>query len=330
VTEGHAFARAGVLGNPSDGYFGKTLSVIVRNYRARVWLEASREIRIQAEGEEGVTLPSLESLVASIRKAGCRGGSPLVQAAIKVFADHRREGGAPLPDRSFTLRWESAIPRQVGLGGSSAIVTATFRALMAFFEIDIPRPTLANLILAAEVDELGIVAGLQDRVAQVYEGLVYMDFSREILEEQGHGTYEPMDPSLLPRLFLAHRPAAGKASGRIHRGLRDRWERGETQVRDAMARIAALAEAGRAALLSGDHRTFFSLMDENFELRRGLMPVAEEDLAMVERARSLGAPAKLTGSGGAIIGAVESEAMGSEVRRQLRMLGAVVFEPVVQ
>ena len=97
-----------------------------------------------------------------------------------------------------------------------------------------------------------------------------------------------------------------------------------------MARIAALAEAGRAALLSGDHRTFFSLMDENFELRRGLMPVAEEDLAMVERARSLGAPAKLTGSGGAIIGAVESEAMGSEVRRQLRMLGAVVFEPVVQ
>ena len=37
--------------------------------------------------------------------------------------------------------------------------------------------------------ELNINAGLQDRVVQVYEGLVYMDFSRDVIKSKGHGEY---------------------------------------------------------------------------------------------------------------------------------------------
>ena len=33
-----AYARAGLLGNPSDGYNGKTISIIVRNFWAEVVL----------------------------------------------------------------------------------------------------------------------------------------------------------------------------------------------------------------------------------------------------------------------------------------------------
>lgn len=33
-----AYARAGLLGNPSDGYNGKTVSLIVRNFWAEVVL----------------------------------------------------------------------------------------------------------------------------------------------------------------------------------------------------------------------------------------------------------------------------------------------------
>ncbi|MDA0285526.1 MAG: GHMP kinase, partial [Planctomycetota bacterium] len=33
-----AYARAGLIGNPSDGYYGRTLSLIVRNYWAEVVL----------------------------------------------------------------------------------------------------------------------------------------------------------------------------------------------------------------------------------------------------------------------------------------------------
>ena len=57
-----------------------------------------------------------------------------------------------------------------------------------------------QFILDVEVGELNINAGLQDRVVQVYEGLVYMDFSRAVMEEQGHGTYINMSGDSLPQV----------------------------------------------------------------------------------------------------------------------------------
>ena len=42
-------------------------------------------------------------------------------------------------------------------------------------------------------------AGLQDRVIQAYQGLVYMDFSRDLMDSRGYGEYERLDPALLPR-----------------------------------------------------------------------------------------------------------------------------------
>ena len=47
---------------------------------------------------------------------------------------------------------------------------------MKFFEVEIPLPIQANLVLETETRELGVPAGLQDRVIQAYEGVVYMDF----------------------------------------------------------------------------------------------------------------------------------------------------------
>ena len=38
LTRKRAFARAALLGNPSDGYGGKTISISVRNYWAVVVL----------------------------------------------------------------------------------------------------------------------------------------------------------------------------------------------------------------------------------------------------------------------------------------------------
>ena len=46
------------------------------------------------------------------------------------------------------------------------------RALMAFYNVEIPNHFLANLILSVETEELSIAAGLQDRVAQSYNGMV--------------------------------------------------------------------------------------------------------------------------------------------------------------
>ena len=94
----------------------------------------------------------------------------------------------PHSRRNFTLSYDTNIPRQVGLAGSSAIVTATLNCLMKFFNLndnDLPKPKRASFILNVESTELFIQAGLQDRVIQVYEGLVYMDFDDKLFEKQG-------------------------------------------------------------------------------------------------------------------------------------------------
>src|ERR1700704_5462689 len=121
-----AFARAGLVGNPSDGYHGRTISISVRN---------------------------------------------------------------------FWIRYETTIPRQVGLAGSSAIIVATLRCLMEFYDVTIPLAAQPTFVLSVEKEELSISAGLQDRVIQVHEGLVSMDFGVEqerLVDGFKSYAYEPL------------------------------------------------------------------------------------------------------------------------------------------
>ena len=50
----------------------------------------------------------------------------------------------------------------------------------------VPVVERPGLVLRAEED-LGITAGLQDRVVQVFGGVVYMDFAKDYMQTQGHG-----------------------------------------------------------------------------------------------------------------------------------------------
>jgi glucuronokinase len=329
IVERHAFARAGLLGNPSDGYFGRSLSAVIRNFCATVTLEESADLRIEPDSLDADVFRSIDELVDAVGRQGYYGGARLVKAAVKTFHDHCAKQNVALSRQNFTARYHSSIPRQVGLAGSSAIVTAALRALMDFYEVDIPLEHQPTLVLSAEVDELGITAGLQDRVAQVYQGLVYMDFSENFMRDFGHGVYESLDPTLLPRLFVAYQPYPTKVSGRVLNDLRSRWERGDPEVLEALDRIAELATRGRDALQQGTHEIFASLMNENFDLRRRIMRISELDLTMVEAARRLGASAKLTGSGGAVIGMYGDDDMKQQIARQLGALGAHVIEPVI-
>lgn len=67
-----------------------------------------------------------------------------------------------------------------------------------------PEKEQIKWALRVETEELGITAGLQDRVAQVMEGCVLMDFNKEAVEKTGNGVYTRVDVSLLPPLFLAY------------------------------------------------------------------------------------------------------------------------------
>lgn len=327
--ETHAFARAGLVGNPSDGYFGKTIALPIRDFAARIVIYDWPTIEILPSTEDHVRFDSLAELAEDVRRNGYYGALRLVTASLKKFHDYCVENKVDLPQRNFTIRYETDVPRQVGLAGSSAIITATFRALMRFYGVDIPVEILPNWVLATERDELRIMAGLQDRVAQAYEGLVYMDFERAKMERDGFGTYQPLDVSLLPPLYLAYQVQLSEESGVVHNNLRERWERGEEDVINAMREFANLTDRFRTALLAGKHDELSKIIDANFDLRRTIMNISPGHLQMVETARACGASAHFAGSGGAIIGTFPNAEAYQSLQRELSQLGCRVIRPKI-
>jgi glucuronokinase len=327
-----AYARAGLVGNPSDGYHGKTISVIVRNFSAEVVLYEWEDVELVLTDQDQSRFRSIHELVKDVQLHGYYGGVRLIKATIKKFAEYCLRQSHPLHERNFSIRYQSDIPRQVGLAGSSAMIVATLRCLMAFYQVDIPREVQASLALAVETEELGITAGLQDRAIQVYEGLLYMDFDPARMQERHSylcGCYEPLDPALLPPLYLAYSTDASEPTEVFHNDIRGRFNRGEQKVVRAMARFAALAMQAREALLARDVDRFSRLMDENFDTRRSIYNLPPRQVEMVERARQVGASAKFAGSGGAIVGVYRDEAMFHELQSELRTIHCRVLKPIV-
>jgi glucuronokinase len=325
----HAYARAGLVGNPSDGYFGKTISCVVRNFRATVRLWESPHFEIVPAHGDLARFDSVATFLRDQKLHGYYGGLRLMKAAVKRFHDYAKSIGRELHGRNFTLSFDTEIPRLVGLSGSSAIVVATMRALMQFYAVDIPVHLQPGLVLSAERDELGIAAGLQDRVIQTYEGMVYMDFDKSLIESRGFGQYVPMKPAKMPPVYLAYDPERAEISDVTHRNLRDLYNRGDETVVEAMTMYRTLTDRGRAAIDAGDWAELGRVMDENFDLRRTIMPIAPENFRMVEVARSTGASAKFAGSGGAIVGLYRDGLHYQQLSDALAAIRCTVLRPIV-
>ncbi|KAF2292279.1 hypothetical protein GH714_018408 [Hevea brasiliensis] len=276
--EHKAYARVGLLGNPSDVYYGRTISFSLGNFCATVQLQPSDDLVIKPHPKH--------DLVNRLQSEGYYGGVRLLMAICRVFYKHCKENQIDLHSGNFTLSYDTNIPRQ---------------ALSSNFDIP-DRAFRPNLVLNAE-EELGIVAGLQDRVAQVYGGLVNMDFSKENMDKLGHGIYTPMDISLLPPLHLIYAENPSD-SGKVHSTVRQRWLNGDKFIISSMAEVADIALEGRTAILDKDYAKLAGLMNRNFDLRRSMFGddvIGALNIEMVEVARRVGAASKFTGSGGAVV-----------------------------
>jgi len=329
ICEATAYARAGLVGNPSDGYYGKTISVILRNFAAKVTLYESPELEIVPSFQDRSKYGSMRELREDVQAQGYYGGIRLMKATIRKFQDYCDQHEITVPERNFSIRYRSTIPIRVGLSGSSALVTATFRALMEFYEVDIPKAFQPTFILSVERDELGIAAGLQDRVIQVYEGCVFMDFDRDLLDARGYGRYEEIDPALLPNLFVAYRQDLAEGSEVFHNNIRERWLQGDPVVVDAMHEFASYAQTVRDLLAAGKGTDIGPWLNRNFDLRRSLYQLDPRNIDMVMRARAVGASCKFAGSGGAVIGTYEDEAMFERLRETYAEAGSLVFKPEI-
>ncbi len=283
-------ARAALAGNPSDGYGGAVLAVAFDDRAA--W-----------------------ALVAPATTRQVIPPAALVTAAVTRL---ERMIGTRLS--TSEVRWGTTIPRAVGLAGSSAIVIAVLRALCASHVIRLAPDALARLALEVETEELGIAAGLQDRIAQAYGGVTFMDFGSP-------HRFEPLPPDLLPPLVVAWREAHGEDSGIVHGDLRERYARGERRVHDALHDLARLAHRARDAVLAGDGEELARCADGSFDARAAMLDLDPRHVEMIEVARNAGAGANYAGSGGAIVCVCRDAAHQTGVIDALTLAGCTALAP---
>ncbi|KAG2454510.1 hypothetical protein HYH02_000357 [Chlamydomonas schloesseri] len=315
------FARVGLFGNPSDQYYGRTIAFSLANFWAEVTLTPSADaadtaVRIVPHPVYDSThFASLEQLVTRTSTEGLYGGVRLLLAACKRFGEHCQQHGIPLPPRrGFSLSYDTNVPRQTGLSGSSAIIYSALKCLADWYglgEEQLPAAVRPGLVLSVEAGELGIAAGLQDRVVQVYGGVVHMDFDAEHMAAHGGaGRYSRLDPELLPSPLYIMYSENPSESGKVHSGVKAKWLAGDPEVRALMTRVAACGDEGLQLLLGHTptgaerDRRLAELMCANFDLRHALFGDAvlgARNLRMVEIAKSVGAGVNFTGSGGAVV-----------------------------
>ena len=274
-----------------------------------------------------MTVLILKELVEDINFAGYYGGMRLLKATIKVFYEHCKKNNIQMDNRNFTIRYNSNIPLRLGLAGSSAIITACLKGLCNFYNVSIPEPVFANLVLSVETDELGISAGLQDRVAQAYETPVFMDFDHDLMEKRGYGNYEKLNPKLFPPFYIAFHKNLSEGTEVVHNNLKARFEIGDPRVLQAVLRWSQITVEFREALNAGNSERMHELINENFDLRRKTIKISEGNIEMVELARSVGASAKFTGSGGAIIGTYKDEKMFMNLKNTLNKKEIEIIKP---
>lgn len=324
-----AFPRAGLIGNPSDGYFGKTIAFAFTNFSAHIELWESPELELLPSRRDHSVFKSLGGLHEDVRLHGYYGGFRLLKAAAKAFYEFCVSRGISIEEKNFTMRYRSDIPNRVGMAGSSALITACVRGLMSFYGVEISRHSLANLVLRVENQELGIPAGLQDRVAQSYQGVVFMDFDKGLMDARGYGNYELLDPEKLPPIYVAYREDLSEGTEVYHNDLRARWVRGDADVRDAIAFWADLAVQFRAAMETGDRAAMHALINANFDKRASLYNVGDGNRDLVATARAAGASAKFAGSGGAIVGIYDDEEVFARLEKTFAPKGIRVIRPEI-
>ena len=244
---------------------------------------------------------------------------------------HCRDLGITLEKRNFTIRYNSTIPNRLGLAGSSAIITAAMRAMFKFYGLTITPAHLANLVLSTERDELGIPAGLQDRVAQAYNTPVFMDFDRQHMQENGVGIYTPIELPEDLNLYVAYRTDLAEGSEILHSRLREKYNAKVPEVLKAMEEWAELTELVASAIRSKEYGKIPALLDRNFDLRCEVCSdaISSKNRQMVEVARSCGASAKFTGSGGAIIGTYKDEEMFEAMKTAFRASKVELIKPSI-
>jgi D-glycero-alpha-D-manno-heptose-7-phosphate kinase len=191
------------------------------------------------------------------------------------------------------------VPPGSGLGSSSAMTVALVSALAHHVSLPVTPRMAAEIACEIEIDLLGRPIGRQDQYASALGGLNTLTFSPDGVTV----TPLPLRPAarhlLQDHLILVSTRKTRDSASVLRAQCAASGIDGEVTRR--LHRIKELAAAMKAALLAGDLPGFGTLLDESWQLKRGLtkgVSSAEID-RWYEIARDRGAyGGKIAGAGG--------------------------------
>jgi len=305
-----ASGRAGILGNPTDGYGGTFISCSIPQ-RATVTLEPgdvlSATLELQPAERENVASTATRAVTeksAEFRRPQdfqlSDDGLDVVRAVARFLGRERL---------TCHIHIRTDVPVQCGLAGSTAVLASLLAGAVRLLG-DEPTPEnpqyrylLAEMVRTVELHFLEVQCGYQDQYMTVFGGLNSMDFrGKELyrtLDQEIFATVEPLGHLVdrLPLLIIS--TGLRRVSGRILKPVRDRWLEGDPVIRRGYRQIAELARLGKRALLSRDWRTFARLMNQNHSVQQQAGASGGRIDEAIELALDAGAwGAKLAGAGG--------------------------------
>ncbi len=278
--------RAGIIGNPTDGYGGSMIACSIKN-RAYVTIEESDQLILEN---------SLGREVLKWRNDFENKGDyfDVIRSVLRYFK---------LFDMKARITVSTTIPVQAGLAGSTALLSALISAIAAYAGLRYNRYHLAELNRTVELNYMKCHCGYQDAYMTTFGGLNYMDFRGKEhyrdLDSELYATVEPLAGFVDHLPFVIAHTGIKHHSGSFHKPLRERWLEGDEAVIKAYRDIARLAREGKKALLNGNWDELAYLMNENHRIQDSLTDSGAQNNHMIKVARENGAlAAKLAGAGG--------------------------------
>ena len=177
---------------------------------------------------------------------------------------------------------------RVGLGSSSAVTVATFKALSLVFNINLTDRQIFDLSYHVNIAIQGVGSGFDIAIAT---------FGKTTYFVTGGKIIEPLNIKPVP-LIVGYSGIKADTPFYI-RKVREAFRSRQTQMDSIFEEIESLVEQGKVFLLNSDYEKMGALMTKNHQLLQQLgVSIPKLDL-MVEKSIKAGAwGAKLSGAGG--------------------------------
>ncbi|MFX0090641.1 MAG: mevalonate kinase [Candidatus Hodarchaeota archaeon] len=229
-------ARVNLLGNPSDIYYGITVSSTIESLRVKGTIKKSefKEYIINGFYDEGFNTLINSSVMF------------LEQKEFKI--------------RPFTFAVATDIPKQAGLAGSSAIIINLLNCLNKLYQYNLDRRTIAHYATIIEHEVIGLTAGPSDRFIITYGGAKFMDYT---CKDYRNYLIEDLDLKSIP-LWVGIR-TKNISSGDIHKFPYRAYPE-NVELQEVVENLKKCGVLGKEAIENNDIQLLGKLMNKNQKL----------------------------------------------------------------